>query len=129
MVYFTTQFSTTAITGSGANSTDPGASAIANLNWIGGKPTTVALSFSSSTTNCDITIQYTLDDIQRVASTTVIWASVASSSGTVAHFGSTTFFDPGVSLTFLNPIAAVRMNSTTLSSGIVYLKVLQGEGW
>jgi hypothetical protein len=56
----------------GANSTTPGASPAANLNWLGGKPTSIQLSFTSSTANNDVTIQYTMDDLQRVASTSVL---------------------------------------------------------
>ena len=101
------------------------------LNWIGGKPTTVSLSFSSSLQVADTTIQYTLDDIQRVSSASVQWLPVTSSAGssTVAHYATTTYFDTGVTLSFLNPIAAVRLGSTAISSGTVYLRVLQGEGW
>jgi hypothetical protein len=72
MPYFTTTFTT------GANSTTPGASPAANLNWLGGKPTTISLTFTSSTANNDVTIQYSLDDVQRVTSTGVVWASLSS---------------------------------------------------
>jgi hypothetical protein len=101
------------------------------LNWIGGKPSTVSLSFTgSSQQTTDATIQYTLDDIMRTASSLVVWLPVASSAGssTPAHY-SGTFFDTGVTLSFLNPVAAVRLGSTTLSSGTLTLKVIQGEGW
>lgn len=101
-----------------------------NLNWIGGKPTTVSLSFSSSTQTSDVTVQYSLDDILKVASSLVQWLPVASSaaSSTPAHYQSSNFFDTGVTLSFLNSIAAVRLGSTNISSGSVSLRVLQGEG-
>jgi hypothetical protein len=57
----------------GQNSTTPGNTVAANLNTLGGKPTSVQLSFTSSTANNDVTLQYTLDDLQRVASTSVLW--------------------------------------------------------
>jgi hypothetical protein len=132
MPYFTATFST-------ANSTTPGNSAAANLNWIGGKPTTVSLSFGgSSTVLNDIKIQYSLDDLQRVGgSSLATWITLSSGIGnnsTAAyHFASTTWFDTGFLAQFLTPIAAVRMVSTTFEStgglGSATLKVIQGEAW
>jgi hypothetical protein len=128
------------ITFSTANSTVPGNSTPAALNWIGGKPTTVSLSFGgSSTVANDATIQYTLDDIQRVASTSVVWQYITSSLGigtnstSIFHFASTSQFDAGFLVQFLSPIAAVRLGSSALSStgglGTISLRVLQGEAW
>lgn len=131
MPYFTTTFTT-------ANSTTPGASAAANLNWIGGKPTSIALSFGgSSTVLNDVRIEYTLDDLQLVggssrASWRTLSSGISNNSTTAYHFASTTWFDTGFLAQFLTPIAAVRMNSTTLEStgglGSITLKILQGEG-
>lgn len=132
MPYFTTTFTT-------ANSTTPGASTAANLNWRGGKPTSIALSFggSSSVTN-DVRIEYTLDDLQLVggsslASWRTLSSGISNNSTTAYHFASTTWFDTGFLAQFLTPIAALRMNSTTLEStgglGTISLRVLQGEGW
>ena len=127
MPLFTTTFTT------GANSTTPGASPAANLNWIGGKPTTISLTFTSSTANNDVTVQYTLDDLQRVPSTGVVWASLSSggitNSTTPFHFASTTWSDNAFTVQVLSPIAAVRMNSSALGGGTATLKVSQGEGW
>jgi hypothetical protein len=120
-----------------ANSSNPGNSAAANLNWVGGKPTTVSLSFGgSSTVANDATIQYTLDDLQRVTSTGVVWgfigSSLAANSTSPFHFASTTWFDTGFTTQFLGPIAGVRLGSSALSStgglGTISLRVLQGEG-
>jgi hypothetical protein len=118
-----------------ANSTTPGASPAANLNWIGGKPTTIPLTFTSSTANNDVTVQYTLDDLQRVPSTSVTWASL-SSGGTITvnatspfHFASTTWSDNAFTAQSLSPIAAVRMNSTAFGGGTATLKIIQGEAW
>jgi hypothetical protein len=128
MPLFTTTFTT------GANSTTPGASPAANLNWLGGKPTTISLTFTSSTANNDVTVQYTLDDLQRVASTSVVWNSLSSggvtpSATSAFHFASTTWSDNAFTAQVLSPIAAVRMNSTAFNGGSATLKVSQGEGW
>jgi hypothetical protein len=119
----------------GVNSTTPGASPIANLNWLGGKPTTISLTFTSSTANNDVTIQYSLDDVQRVTSTAVVWNSLSSGGGininstSAFHFASTTWSDNAFTAQILSPVAAIRMNSTAFNGGSATLKVTQGEGW
>jgi hypothetical protein len=130
MPYFTASFST-------ANSTTPGNSAAANLNWLSGRPTSIALSFGgSSTVLNDIRIEYTLDSPQRLggsslASWRTLSSGVSNNSTTAYHFASTTWFDTGFLAQFLTPIGSVRMVSTTFEStgglGTVTLKVLQGE--
>lgn len=104
-------------------------SSAVNLNWIGGKPSTVSLTFTTSLSSNTAQIQYTLDDIMRTSSP--VWLSVASTaaSSTIAVYPSSTWFDAGVTLSFLNPVAAVRFVSTNFSSGTITMKVLQGEGW
>lgn len=108
----------------------PATSNIVAMDRVGGKPSTVSLTWSSSTATTDATVQYTLDDPMRVSSSLVVWLFVASSaaSSTVGHYGSSTFFDTGVTLAFLNPVAAFRLGSSTLSAGNAVMKVVQGEG-
>jgi hypothetical protein len=132
MPYFSATLST-------ANSTTPGASPAANLNWIGGKPTSIQLSFGgSSTVTDDCVIQYSLDDIQRVGgSSLATWLTLSSAingnSTTPFHLASTTWFDTGFLAQMVGPIAAVRLNSTAITSsgglGTITLKVTQGEGF
>ena len=127
MANFSYTFST------GVNSTTPGASPAANLSWLTGKPAMVSLTFTSSTANNDVTVQYTADDIQRVTSTGVTWASFSSGGITANatsafHFASTTWSDNAWSAQILAPLAAVRMNSTAFNGGTATLKVVQGEG-
>jgi hypothetical protein len=116
-----------------ANSTAPGASPAVNLDWIGGKPCTVALSFNASATIAVAQIQYTLDDLQRVPSTAVTWLTVATTAALAAPvtYIASNYFDTGVSIAFLNPIAAVRMFSTGITAGAsqqIFMDVLQGVG-
>jgi hypothetical protein len=120
------------LTFSTANSTTPGFSTAAPLSWQSGKPTTISLTFTSSTANNDVTVQYTLDDLQRVTSTGVVWASLSSAGITANatsafHFASTTWSDNAFTAQVLSPIAAVRMGSTAFGGGTATLKVLQGE--
>ncbi len=122
----------TTITQTTAVSTSPGASTVVGLNWIGGKPTTVGLSWNSSSVLCISQIQYSLDDMQRVPSSLMVWNTIASTanSSTVQLYGSTTSFDVGVTVSFLSPIGAVRLFSTSITAGgtqFAVLKVLQGE--
>ena len=117
-----------------AASTTPGAGTAMALNWRGGKPATVSLTWASSTGFCDSQIQYTLDDIQLVTSSLVTWLPLASTaaSSVVAHFASTTWFDTGYTVSFLNPIAAVRSFSSGITAGAtqsITMKLIQGEGW
>jgi hypothetical protein len=131
MSYFTTTFTT-------ANTTTPGASPACALNWIGGKPTSISLSFGgSSTVSNDVRIEYSLDDIERIGgSSLALWQTLSSAIGnnstTAYHLASTTWFDTGFLVQMISPIAAVRMNSSALTSsgglGTITLKVLQGEG-
>jgi hypothetical protein len=101
------------ITQTTAVSTSPGASAVVGLNWIGGKPATVSLSWNSSAVLCLSQLQYSLDDMQRVASSLMIWNSIPSTaaSSTPQLYASSTFYDTGVSVPFLSPIAAVNLRT------------------
>src|SRR6476646_4249491 len=107
------------ITQTTAVSTSPGASNVIGLNWIGGKPTTVALSWNSSNVLCLSQIQYSLDDMQRVASSRMAWNAVQSTanSSNPAFYASSTFFDTGAQVSFLSPIAAIRLFSTSIAAG------------
>jgi hypothetical protein len=131
MVFFTTSLSCT------ANSSTPGTSNIANLNWIGGKPTTVVVAATNANSSIFYNVQYTLDDVQRVASSLVYWQNLSSaySDTGVSQSSGSTFassnLDPnaGLIVSFLSPVGAIRLNSTALTAGPLTLKVMQGEGW
>ncbi len=119
------------VTQTTAVSSSPGASTVVGLNWIGGKPTTVGLSWNSSNVLGISQIQYSLDDMQRVASTGMVWNAIASTaaSSTPQFYGSSTYFDTGLTVSFLSPIAAVRLFSSSIDAGQkIFLKVIQGEG-
>jgi hypothetical protein len=107
------------------------ASAVVGLNRVGGKASTVALSWASSQAGCVSQIQYSLDDMQKVSSQNMVWNSVPSTaaSSTPQFFTSSQLFDVGATVSFLSPTTAVRMFSTTIGAGqTVFFKVLQGEG-
>jgi hypothetical protein len=116
-----------------ATGTAAGPSGIANLNWTGGRVTT--LSALTTASSGDFTIQYTLDDVQRVQSSLVYWANFSTDSFTnlptsaVAgiHYSASSFNTDGVLAFIPGPVGAVRLNSTSLF-GPVTLKVMQGEG-
>jgi len=83
-----------------------------NLDWFGGEAVSASLTFGSSTATTDVTFQYTLDDLQRSSNPT--WLGVSSAIGSsVQHFFSSVAFDQGVLLTFVAPIAGLRLSSTT----------------
>ena len=112
-----------------------GASPAANLNWIGGKVTT--LSALTTASSGDFTIQYTLDDLQRVGgSSLATWSNLSTDpyttlpSSAVAgiHYTASNYVSDGVLFFLPGPVGAVRLNSTSLL-GTVTLKVMQGEAW
>jgi len=127
----------TTITLSTATSSNPGTSAVANLNWIGGKPTTVVVYSTNTGSSIAFNIQYTLDDVMRVGgSSLALWQNLSSAysdtgltQGTGATFASSTINNDGLIFSFLSPIAGIRLNSTSMNGGPLTLKVIQGEGW
>jgi hypothetical protein len=119
-----------------AASSAPGASAAANLNWLSGKPTTVTVYSTVSGSTIAFNVQYTLDDLQRVGgSSLAFWqnlssaynnTTVAVSSGSI--FG-TSSLDPAAGMTVIFPsaVAALRLNSSSMGSGPLVMKVSQDE--
>lgn len=103
-----------------------GVSAYVAGDWIGSKPTTVAVSLGSTTMTADFTIQYTLDDIQ--VSTSPVWFSLSSEIGSSATHFSSANADAGVTVGLLYPVAALRISSSALSSSSLTMRVLQGVG-
>lgn len=102
-----------------------GVSATINTDWMGGKPVTATVTLGSSTMTADFTLQFTIDDL--LATATPTWLSFGSSTGSAAtHFSSANV--DGVVLSFLNPVAGLRLSSTAISSSSLTLKVLQGVG-
>jgi hypothetical protein len=106
-------------------------SAAVQLNWTGGRPVSVALTMPSTTGSLDFTLQFTLTDIERagIGSSQAAWFNYGS-SGIGSHFSSANLDVGGIgpTFTFLGPIAAVRLQSTNISSGPLTAYVLQGEG-
>jgi hypothetical protein len=107
-------------------------SPVANLNWIGGKPTTATV-LATSVSSGAFTLQYTLDDLQRVPSTLVAWFGVSSAIGQIGTiFSASGAYPDGVTYTFPGPIAGLRLFSSAannVNNGPISLMVLQGEGW
>lgn len=95
-------------------------------DWIGSKPTTIAVSLGSTTMTADFTIQYTLDDLQR--STSPVWFALSSEIGSSAQHFSAAVADTGVTVGLLYPVAGLRLSSTAISSSSLTLRVIQGIG-
>ncbi len=111
-----------------AVSSTPGASAICAASWLGGRPTTASVIPSAATSSGVFVLQYSLDDVQRTASSLVAWSGISSAQGQPATlFYSTTCYPDGVFQSFLSPVTAVRINSTNLNGGTFTLKVIEGE--
>lgn len=123
------------------------------LNWRGGRPVLWQVTVSSSLATGDFTVQYTLDDVQLTTYSTVYppvgsptvapsvgaWTAVSSgfsptsisgssTANTPQHFTSSTIFPDGICGTFFAPPCALRLYSTNTSSGVLILKVVQGDG-
>lgn len=122
-----------------AASSIPGASNVANLNWRGGKPTTVWVVSTNTGSSIFFNIQYTMDDPQLVGGTSVAyWSNISSgysdtginlSSGSLFASSTITAGTDGISFSFLSPYGAVRLNSTGMTGGPLIMKIMQGEGW
>jgi hypothetical protein len=100
---------------------------------MSGRPCTVALSWNSSAILCLSQVQYSLDDPQRVSSQNMRWNSVPSTaaSSTPQLYASSALFDTGGQVSFLSPIAAIRLFSTSITAGgsqSVSADIIQGEG-
>ena len=102
------------------------------LNWRGGKPTTIQVTASSSFA-CDLTIQYTCDDPVLIGGTSAAtWSGISSAIGAPAtHFLSSTSFPDGVTYTFTGAVGAVRLASTGIATAgvgaVLTMHVMQGE--
>lgn len=112
-----------------------GTSAPAHLDWRSGKPITATTTITSTIMTVDYTLQYTLYDTMLstdavgTASSNAAWRGVTSSLGSsITHFSSVQG-DAGLTFTFTNPIAGLRLSSTAISSSSVVLRVIQGDGW
>jgi hypothetical protein len=102
-------------------------------NWRGAKPVAVQITANSSF-SCDLSLQYTLDDLMLVAggSSLATWSIVSSAYGVPGqHLLSSTAFPDGFSYTFTGPVAAVRIGSTAIAAAsagaVLTLHVFQGE--
>lgn len=109
----------------------PGASGAAVTNWRSAEPMGVSILISTTgTSSGNFTLQYTLDDLQLIGgSSLAFWQGFSSAIGQPGTvFSSSTLSADGIYFPFQTPVAAVRINSTALSSGPLIMKVLQGEG-
>ena len=110
----------------------PGVSTPGFMTWRSGKPATVSILISTTgTSSGTVSLQYTLDDVNLIGGTSLAyWQGISSAQGQPATvFNASTFGIDGVQFQFPTPVAAVRMNSTGLSSGPLVMKLVQGEGW
>jgi hypothetical protein len=141
MPYATTSLSTSAV---------PGNSGALSVNWRGGKPFTANVTTASSSGVGDFTLQFCLADLTSsgiptssavglpgpswqnlTAANFGISSAVVSSAGYGSlHFQSSTV-NPLAGITWVSnaPIAGIRLNSTALSSTVLTLTLLQGEGF
>ena len=85
------------------------------LDWMTGEDVAVAVTGSSSGSFA-YTIQYTLDDLQRVTSPS--WINDPNATALTAN-------SSGAFLYQL-PVAGIRLNSSALSSAVLTMKVMQG---
>lgn len=100
-----------------------GVSNAVNISWRSMQAVTCAVTLGSTTMTTDFTIQYTLDDLQ--LSSSPYWMGMGLSVGSsITHFSSANA-DAGVSVTFLGPLAGLRISSTAISSSTLTMKVLQ----
>jgi hypothetical protein len=110
----------------------PGTSPPANLSFRGGKPASVSVFVSTTTTSLSaVNLQFTLQDLQLVGgASNAFWQGVSSVAGQAATvFNSSVFGPDGLLYSFLSPVMAVRLNVTALTSGPITMVTAMGEGW
>ena len=88
------------------------------LDWMNGSPTAVLVLGASTGTTA--TIQTTLDDIMQTPSSAVTWISDPNFTAATSN--------TSVAYTYNQPLAAIRLNSST-ASGLspLTMKVTQGS--
>jgi multisubunit Na+/H+ antiporter MnhE subunit len=88
------------------------------LDWMNGTPVAVLVLGASAAVSTSI--QYSLDDIMQTASSLVTWVTDPNYSGATSN--------TSVAFTYTQPLAAIRLNSSTNSTpGTLTLKVTQGS--
>src|SRR5437763_13695032 len=92
-----------------------GTSPPVNTNWRGGGPITAGVTLGSTTMTVDFTMQFTLSDLQMSSSPAWQGLSSAVGSSTITHYSSA-LADAGLVLSFLNPVAGLRLSSTAISA-------------
>jgi hypothetical protein len=112
MANVTTSISTSSVAGS-----SQGTTRAVNLDWMNGAPIAVTVTGSSSGTFA-YTIQYTLDDLMQTPAASVTW--VSDSNVTAATSNSSG------AIVYSQPLAGIRLNSTSMSSAVLTMKVNQG---
>lgn len=86
------------------------------LDWRNNAPIAVSVTGSSSGTFA-YSVQTTLDDIMLTAASAVVWATDP---------GATALTSSSSAISYTTPIAAIRLNSTAVSSATLTLNVNQG---
>jgi hypothetical protein len=95
-----------------------GTSRPVGLDWMNGTPTAVLVLGASTGTTA--TIQYSLDDIMQTPAANVVWISDPNFTAATSN--------TGVAYTYAQPLAAIRLNSSTASgSSPLTMKISQGS--
>ena len=95
-----------------------GVSRSLNLDWMNGAPVGLSVTGSSSGT-FSYTVQTTLDDLMLTPSSLVSWISDPNATALTSN-------SSGI-FVYTAPIAGLRLNSSTLSTAVLTMKVTQGS--
>lgn len=111
----------------------PGTSAPVACAWRNGAPISVMVYASTTAASTGVyTVQYTMDDLQLIGgSSLAYWTNYSSAPGvTGTVFQASAQTDAAATfISFLTPVAALRISSTANSSSGYIMKVIQGESW
>jgi len=104
-----------------------------NLDWRNGGPVTVRLTTPSTVVpSAAGVLKYTLDDVQTIASSLVLWSPVSSTFGSTAAgliITSSQLLDVSMVYSFQVPIAGLRFDTSAFSSAGFRIDVLQGRSY
>jgi hypothetical protein len=112
-----------------------GTSPVLGLNWRGARPATLNAVSSSSGSSADFTVQYSLQDPVLAGGTSAVtWFGFSSNTFAIdsaggVHYSAASIFPDGVYIPLPTPVAAVRLNSSSIAaSNTLTLYLLQGDG-
>lgn len=95
------------------------ASRAVNLDWMNGAPVAVQITSTAAAGSFVYSVQYTLYDIMQTPAAAVIWSSDPNATALTSN-------SSGI-LLYTQPLAGIRLNSSTVPPSPITMTVTQGS--